>query len=72
MFYAQIYKKVQLFNVFLKKDIGYFTFCLCEDKHHLVKRTIDFNIFNVVFSFFSEKDRNFAFTFQNGELFFVY
>lgn len=52
--------------------MGYFTFCLCEDKHHLVKRIIVFDIFNVVFSFFSEKDRNFAFTFQNGELFFIY
>ena len=53
--------------MFFFKDIGCFTFCLCEDKHHLVKRAIVFNIFNVIFSFFSEKDRNFAFTFQNGE-----
>lgn len=66
MFYAQIYKKVPLFDVFLK-DIGYFTFCLCEDKHHLVKRAIAFNIFNVIFSFFLEKDCKFAVTFHNGE-----
>ena len=48
------YIKRYHYLMFFFKDIGYFTFCLCEDKHHLVKRAIVFNIFNVIFSFFSE------------------